>query len=139
MARRAIAATLQLPERTRESVVATAQSYVASMQSASIEKALATSSLDLGDFARGEPMTVYICMPPTKLRSHASLLRLWIGAFLAAACSRGTNPMLPTWFFLDECAQLGYWPQLEQVLTLLRGYGVQAATFWQDLSQLKNL
>jgi type IV secretion system protein VirD4 len=30
-------------------------------------------------------------------------------------------------------------PLLRQALTLLRGYGVQAWTFWQDLSQLKQL
>lgn len=138
-ARRKIAATLQLPEKTRESVIATAQSYVAALQSEGIQKALAASSFDLRDFARGEPMTIYICIPPTKLASHASLLRLWIGTLLTAVCSRETLPDRPTWFFIDEAAQLGGWQQLEQVLTLLRGYGVQAATFWQDLSQLKNL
>lgn len=139
MARRQIAATLQLPEKTRESVIATAQSYVTALQSSGVAKALAQSSFELQDFARGDEMTVYICVPPTKLRSHASLLRLWIGTLLATVCSRATNPPRPTWFIIDEAAQLGYWPQLELVLTLLRGYGVQAATFWQDLSQIKHL
>ena len=86
---------MQLPEKTRESVIATAQSYVAALQSEGIQKALAASSFDLRNFA-GEPMTIYICIPPTKLASHASLLRLWIGTLLTAVCSRETLPDRPT-------------------------------------------
>jgi type IV secretion system protein VirD4 len=40
---------------------------------------------------------------------------------------------------LDECAQLGSLPALKQAITLLRGYGLQIWSFWQDLSQLRLL
>jgi type IV secretion system protein VirD4 len=40
---------------------------------------------------------------------------------------------------LDEAAQLGHFPPLRKAITLLRGYGLQTWSFWQDLSQLKRL
>lgn len=138
MAYRQIAAMLQLPEKTRESVIATTQSYVSALQSASVQRTLARSTFDLADLVAGKPMTIYLCIPPDKLRGYAGLLRLWLGTFLTALAGRDHKVERPTWFFIDEAAQLGPWKQLEQILTLMRGYGVQAATFWQDVSQLRN-
>lgn len=37
---------------------------------------------------------------------------------------------------IDEAAQLGNLPQMLTAMTLLRGYGLQLWTFWQDLEQL---
>jgi len=48
-------------------------------------------------------------------------------------------PATRTLFILDESAQLGSLGALKQAITLLRGYGLQVWTFWQDLSQLKTL
>ncbi|MEI6539066.1 MAG: TraM recognition domain-containing protein [Planctomycetota bacterium] len=39
-------------------------------------------------------------------------------------------------FILDECAQLGTVPLLEQAVTLLRGYGLQVWTFWLILTHI---
>ena len=44
----------------------------------------------------------------------------------------------PTLFLLDEAAQLGEFPPLRQAITLLRGYGLQTWSFWQDVDQLKH-
>jgi type IV secretion system protein VirD4 len=52
---------------------------------------------------------------------------------------RTTMPRQRTLFLLDECAQLGSLPALRQAITLLRGSGLQTWTFWQDLSQLRQL
>ena len=38
---------------------------------------------------------------------------------------------------MDECAQLGELEQLRTAVTLLRGYGLQAWMFFQDLSQIE--
>ena len=38
-----------------------------------------------------------------------------------------------------EAAQLGTLGALRQAVTLLRGYGLQVWSFWQDLSQVRNL
>jgi len=68
-----------------------------------------------------------------------ALLRLWVGTLLTAVTSRKVIPQTRTLFVLDEAAQLGSLGALKQAITLLRGYGLQVWTFWQDLSQLKTL
>ncbi len=88
---------------------------------------------------RGDPLTIFLILPPEKLHSHRAILRLWLGVLLTAVMRRRYQAPQRTLFILDECAQLGTMPLLRQALTLLRGYGVQAWTFWQDLSQLKQL
>jgi type IV secretion system protein VirD4 len=84
-------------------------------------------------------LSIYVVIPPEKLDSHRALLRLWVGTLLTAVSRRRHVPNQRTLFLLDECAQLGSLPALRQSVTLLRGYGLQVWSFWQDLSQLRLL
>jgi type IV secretion system protein VirD4 len=138
-ARREIAAFLQLPERdTRPSVLATALSWLKALNTECVEQTIESSSFDLKDLMEGKPLTIYICIPPEKLVSHKSLLKIWIAACLTTVMRRYSRPEKSTLFLLDECAQLGSMPLLEQAVTLLRGYGLQVWSFWQDLEQVKS-
>ncbi len=100
---------------------------------------LAASDLDLNKVLRGDPLSIYLVLPPDKLESHAALLRLWIGSLVSVLSRRSERPKQPTLMLVDEAAQLGELPQLRAAMTLLRGYGVRVWTFWQDLSQLRRL
>ncbi len=104
-----------------------------------MSETLESSSFDLQDIVNGEPLSIYIVIPPEKLESHKALLRLWVNTLLTAVISRRHIPQQRTLFLLDECAQLGSLPALKQAITLLRGYGLQIWSFWQDLSQLRLL
>jgi len=73
------------------------------------------------------------------LQSHGRVLRLWIGALIQLLLRRRGKPEKSTLFLLDEAAQLGKLDQLRTAITLLRGYGLQTWSFWQDVSQLKML
>jgi type IV secretion system protein VirD4 len=126
-------------DKCRPSVRSTAQAFVKSLGSRAVRAALAHTTFDLGDWLRGEPMDVFLVFPPDKLDSHRPLLRLWLGTLLAVLLRRPHMPAERTLLLLDECAQLGTLPHLRTALTLLRGYGVQVWTFWQDLSQLRHL
>ncbi len=138
-AHREIAAFLQLPERdTRPSVLATALSWVKSLNTQSVESMMETSTFDLNDLMEGKPISIYLCIPPDKLTSHKALLRMWVAALLTSVLRRPEQPEQKTLFILDECAQLGTMPLLEQAVTLLRGYGLQVWTFWQDLEQIRS-
>lgn len=70
---------------------------------------------------RGDPMTIYIVVPPHMLVSHGRLLRLWVGSLMTAIMRRRARPPLSTLFILDEAAQLGTFNELRQAVTLLRG------------------
>ena len=135
-----IVSFLNMPfEKTAESVLATAYTYMKAFNSDSVSKTVSESCFSLEDVKDGKPMTIYLVVPPDKLKSHASLLKLWINALFKAITSRKKRPKLNTLFMLDECAQLGSFEALEVAVTLLRGYGLQTWTFWQDLSQMKKL
>lgn len=104
-----------------------------------IEEHFSCSDLDLNKIYNGSPITIYLVLPADKLESHAALLRLWIGTFISIITRRKTLPAQNTLMLIDEAAQLGSMPQLKQAITLLRGFGVRVWTFWQDISQIKNL
>lgn len=97
------------------------------------------SDLDLNAVYRGDPVSIYLVLPPDKLESHSPLLRLWIGSLISVLSRRAQRPEKPTLMLIDEAAQLGELPQLRSAITLLRGYGVRVWSFWQDLSQLQRL
>lgn len=126
-------------EKVFASILSTSQSHTDFLRGASAQTSVQTSSIDLGGITRGDPVSIYIVIPPEKLESHGKLLRLWIGVLMGAITRRTQRPELPTLFILDEAAQLGPLKQLRQAITLLRGYGLRTWSFWQDLSQLKML
>ena len=140
MARDQFVAYLAAPhEQTRPCIRTMACSYISALGSDQVVATLRASSFRLLDVFEGKPLTIYIIIPPEKLESHKVLLRLWVGTLLTAVTRRTTMPRQRTLFLLDECAQLGSLPILRQAITLLRGAGLQTWTFWQDLSQLRQL
>jgi type IV secretion system protein VirD4 len=126
-------------DRTRPCIRSTALTYVKCLGSRTVARALERSTFALRDLLEGRPLTVYLILPPEKLESHRALLRLWVATLLTAVVRRKRLPEQRTLFLLDEAAQLGRMPLLRQAITLLRGYGLQTWTFWQDLSQLRRL
>jgi type IV secretion system protein VirD4 len=134
-----ISSFLPITEQTRSGILSTAQSYLKVVNSDSALRSLAKSSINLDAVRRGDPMTIYIVIPPDKLESHSALLRLWVGALMLTVMGRKRRPKRSTLFLLDECAQLGEFGPLRQSMTLLRGYGLQVWPFFQDLSQLQRL
>lgn len=135
-----IASMLKLPaEETLGGIVAFAQEGVGFFRGQLVQDVTATTSFDLTAITRGDPLSIFIVLPPHMLESHGRLLRLWITVMLVAISRRRGRPPRPTLFMLDEAAQLGTLPQLRQAITLMRGYGLQTWSFWQDVSQLKRL
>ena len=139
MAKKGIAAFLQMPDVTRGGVLATAQQHLRLFGDPGVQRALKTTSFDLRAFQRGEVMTIYIIVPPHKLTSHNLLFRTWFSTLLSVAMTREYKPETPTLFLLDEVAALGQMDELRTAFTLLRGYGVKVFIYLQCLSQLKRL
>lgn len=132
-----LAAFLQMPEReTRPSVLATANSYIKPLIPAKVRETFTKSTFDIHEIINGDPVSVYIIIPPDKLASHRAILKMWLGTLLKAVIARRTIPNSRTVFFLDECGQLGNFQFLETVITLCAGYGLTCWTFWQDLDQI---
>lgn len=124
---------------TTASIIAVAQDGLDVLRGPLVQDAVRSSSFDIADVTKGEPLSIYIVLPPHMLESHGRLLRLWVATLMRAHTRRRGAAPLATLFLIDEAAQLGTLPALRQAVTLLRGYGVRTWSFWQDMSQLKLL
>lgn len=139
-AREEIASFLQTEDRCRSGIHATACSYFSVIASDAAQETITCSTIDLPAVTRGDPMTIYLVVPPAKLASHAALFRLWTASLLSAVLSReGDLPEHRTLFAIDECAQLGDFGLLPMVYTLARSYGVRVWAFFQDIAQIKRM
>ena len=135
--RQAASSIGNIASETAGSILSMAQDMVGFVRGKPVQEATSSSSFSLESITEGEPMTIYIVLPPHMLESHAALLRVWINALLKAIMRRRNRVAKSTLMILDEAAQLGAFPPLRQAITLMRGYGLQTWSFWQDLSQLK--
>ncbi|MDF2142925.1 type IV secretory system conjugative DNA transfer family protein [Paenirhodobacter sp. CAU 1674] len=106
------------------------------LRSAPVQDCLGASSVPLSHLIEGRPVTIYFVLPPHMLRSHARLVRLWFGAIIQALARRARAPARPTLVLIDEAAQLGPLEPFVTLMTLMRGYGVQCVSCWQDPAQL---
>ena len=126
-------------EKVRTSVLSTAQQHLRILGTDSVARAIGKSTIDLDHVISGDRFTIYIVIPPENLVSHGAVLRLWVGVLLTAMTRRKRMPDSSTIFMLDEIAQCGKLGALRQAITLMRGYGVQTITMWQDLAQMQAL
>ncbi|MBB6086869.1 type IV secretion system protein VirD4 [Wenzhouxiangella marina] len=125
--------------RVWASILSTARASTGVFNGPAFGQISGNSEIPLDGIVRGDPISIYLILPPEKLDSHGSLLRVWIGSLMDQLCKRRHQVPEPTLFILDEAAQLGELKQLRRAVTLLRGYGVRTWSFWQDLSQLQSL
>jgi type IV secretion system protein VirD4 len=125
-------------ERTRPSVLSTATTFIKALSSEQVARTLVNSTISLQSVLNGDPVDVFITIPPEKQKSHRALTRLWIGTLLTAVMRRKQIPKDRTLFVLDEAAQLGTFEPLLTATTLLRGYGLQVVSVWQDVAQMKS-
>lgn len=120
-------------------ILSFSQSIIDLVRGGAIAPTIRDTSFDLGAVTRGEPLSIYLVLPPHMLSSHGRLLRLWVHTLMTRITVRNGRPEKSTLFILDEAAQLGTFDALRSAVTLLRGYGLQTWSFWQDASQLQRL
>ena len=138
MAHDEIASFLSTADVTRSGILATALAYIKPFLSPRMAATLSNSTFDLKDLIRGEPLSIYLVLPPDKLRSHKALLKMWVGTLLKAITSRTVIPTPPHPRPARRVRPASRdFPTSETLITLCAGFGVQCWTFWQDMAQLK--
>lgn len=103
---RTAATHLNRPERERGSVLSTAQRHTAWLDDPRLCAALSHSDFSLQDLKR-RPMTVYLAIPPDRLRASLGFVRGFIGLALDAMTAVPGRPAHRVAFFLGEFGQLG--------------------------------
>jgi type IV secretory pathway TraG/TraD family ATPase VirD4 len=133
---RTASAHLNRPEKERGSVLSTLVRHTAWLDDPRLARTFSRHDFDLRDLKRRR-MTVYLALPPDRLRACLGFVRGFIGLALDAMTATQGKPANRVAFFLDEFGQLGRMDSLADNITMLRGYGAQFWLFVQDLSQLK--
>lgn len=121
---------------TRCGIHATAMSHMSAFVGQAARQATADTGFALEDIIAGEKLTIYLVFPPSKLESHAALLRMWLTALIGLITERRVRPRKPTLLMIDELAHIGPLSAIKQAVTLARGYGLRCALFVQSYAQL---
>ena len=134
----AIAGFLQLPDKeTRPSVLGSTQQHLMLWESDLIRNLTSHTSFDLDGLINGAPISLYIIVPPTRLKAYAPVLRLWLTGLLSALMTRQRRPRHRTLMMCDELGALGRIDAFVTASTLLRSAGLTLWSFWQNPSQLE--
>jgi type IV secretion system protein VirD4 len=82
-----------------------------------------------------KPVTVYLVLPARRLRTHSTWFRLMITSILQPLMKDTGLSSVPVLMMLDEFAQLGHMPEIEQNMAMMRGYGIKLWVVLQDAVQ----
>ncbi|MGC8641896.1 MAG: type IV secretory system conjugative DNA transfer family protein, partial [Isosphaeraceae bacterium] len=95
-----------------------------------------TSSFNPAELVSGK-MTIYLVLPPDRMRSEAGLLRLWISSLFRAVIRCGLQETHKVNFILDEASSLPKMDSIDDAIDQYRGYGIRLFLYYQSLGQLK--
>jgi type IV secretion system protein VirD4 len=126
----------QFVERELASVLTTANRHMNFLDTLAVAANTQKSSFNPERLRQGR-MTVYLILPPERLRTQTGLLRLWITAMLQACVRGGLDESRRVTLLLDEAASLGVLQQLEDAVDKYRAYGVRCIFVYQAIPQLK--
>lgn len=126
-------------EKTRDSVLQTAQASMSAWSGERIGRATSKSDWSPLDLRSGKNPTIYICLKPNEVEGYISVLRVFIAQHIRVLTSelppRDTHPIL---FLLDELPRLRQMPPVEEALEIGRQFGIRLWMFTQSLGQLSN-
>lgn len=127
------------PREERASVISTCDVQTDFLESPAMKRVLTGTNMFRLEDMKKKRISVYLCLPATRLGTHGRWLRLMVGMALEAmersgAMERGKPPVL---FCLDEFAALGHMESIEKAAGQIAGFGVKLWPVIQDLTQLK--
>lgn len=120
------------------SILSTAQTQTDWLDSLPIQRDVEKGTYNFGEM-KDRPMTVYLILPPRYLATHSTWLRIMVTSVLQPLMRSSRPAPVPVLFMLDEFAQLGHLPIIENNLALLREYGVKLWPVFQDFAQAQDV
>lgn len=123
-------------DKELSSVLTTTNRFMNFLDTLAVAESTRTSSFNPDDLCKGK-MTVYLVLPPDRMREQSALLRMWIGAMLRAVVQGGLQEKNKVHFVLDEAASLGRMDALDDAVDKYRGYGVRLQFYYQSMGQLR--
>ena len=125
------------PDKELGSIVASATSQTAFLDSPALRPVLGRSDFSLADL-KERPTTVYLCLPAGRMGTHARWLRVMVSLALQRLERQGMHAShQPVLLLLEEFNVLGHMPAVEIATGQIAGFGVKIWTVLQDLTQLQ--
>lgn len=128
----------QMAEREQASVFSTMLTQLEFLDSRAMEVVLQQSDVRLSELKTGKT-TLYLCLPATRMGTHARWLRVIINLALIAFERTKVKTEIPGLMVLDEFAVLGHMKSVETAAGLMAGFGIKLWVVLQDLTQIKRL
>jgi type IV secretion system protein VirD4 len=117
-------------------ILSTCHRHLKFLDSMAVFASTERSTFDPSELKKGGiGMTVYLVIPPDRLRSLSGLVRLWLVTLLRA-CVR-TPGHSNVRFILDEASSLGRMDILGDAVDKYRSYGVRMMFIYQSMGQLR--
>ena len=122
----------------RGSILSTSYRQMDWMGDSNIQATLSNSNFDLTEFLKGN-MDIFIVLPEDQVKEHNRLVRMLMALLMSQIVQANPSelPQQKMVFLLEELAQLGYCPDVEQCIEVLRARGVVVWTVFQTLSQIE--
>ena len=120
------------------SLFSTAARQLAWLTDVNMQDCLSFSNFEIEEIITGNA-DIYVVLPADAARTHGRLIRMII-ALIRGSLIRLRPSELPEKkiiFLLDELAQLGKCPDIEQVIEIFRSYGLIVVSIFQFLSQIE--
>lgn len=128
------------PDNERGSVLSTARRHTKFLDFPALRRVLSDHSFDLTELKTApQGMTVYLCLPASRLGTCSRWFRLFVNLALEAMEREPRKPAAPVLLCLDEFAVLGHMRQIEEAAGQIAGFGVKLWPILQDLTQLQTL
>lgn len=128
----------QMADRELASVFSTALTQLEFLDSNAMAAVLEQSDLKLSEL-KSQKATLYLCLPATRMGTHARWLRVIINLALVAFERTKVKVDIPVLIVLDEFPVLGHMKSIEVAAGLMAGFGVKLWVVLQDLTQIKRL
>lgn len=122
-------------DRELNSVMTTVNRHLSFLDTPSVAESTKCSTFDPRELTQN--MTVYLVLPPDRMKALSPLLRMWVGSLLKACVKNGLQERNKVQFLLDEASSLGKMETINDALVMGRGYGIRMSLIYQSVGQLK--
>jgi type IV secretion system protein VirD4 len=129
---------IDLAAETYSGVMSNLAQHTKFLSDPQVKKATATSSFSMRDLMT-KATTVYLVIPPDRMETQRTWLRLLITAGMQTYKHRTTPDVVRCMFLIDEFPALGRLDELPRDIATMSGYGVDFTLIVQGIDQLKEV
>jgi hypothetical protein len=108
---------LQQVDHTRSGILAGANQHFGAFGSLVVQRSTDSSSFEVAQWIRGDPMTVYVIGPPAGISAFEAVYTLWNSCLLYPALARPQVQQRPTKILIDMTESFECWPGISTALS----------------------